>query len=78
NSGLRPSILDSIINGEVDLIINTTEGAAAIADSYYIRREALQRKIAYTTTITGGGAIGNSLGHSAAAEVFRIQAMYGN
>ena len=78
NSGIRPSIVDSIINGEVDLIINTTEGVAAIADSYYIRREALQRKIAYTTTITGGGAIGKSLGHATAGEVFRIQALFGN
>ncbi len=77
NTGLRPSILDSIINGEVDLIINTTEGVAAIADSYYIRREALQRKIAYTTTITGGGAIGKSLGQSAAEEVFSLQALNG-
>ncbi len=77
NSGVRPSILDRMINGEVDLIINTTEGVAAIADSYYIRREALQRKIAYTTTITGGGAIGKSIGHSAAEEVFRLQDMYG-
>lgn len=78
NSGVRPSILDSIINGEVDLIINTTEGVAAIADSYYIRREALQRKIAYTTTITGGGAIGKSLGHATAGEVFRLQALFGD
>jgi len=77
NSGLRPSITDSIINAEVDLIINTTEGAAAIADSFYIRREALQRKIAYTTTITGGLAIGKSIGYSAAEKVFRLQTMYG-
>ncbi len=47
----RPNIVDLIKNGAVGLIINTTEGRQAIADSYAIRREALIRKISYTTTI---------------------------
>jgi carbamoyl-phosphate synthase large subunit len=47
----RPHVVDLIINGEVDLIVNTTEGRQAIAESRAIRREAIQRKVTYYTTI---------------------------
>ncbi|PSQ90789.1 MAG: carbamoyl phosphate synthase large subunit, partial [Proteobacteria bacterium SW_6_67_9] len=43
----RPHIVDMIKNDEIDLIVNTTEGKSAIADSYTIRREALHHKVAY-------------------------------
>ncbi|NVJ48744.1 MAG: carbamoyl phosphate synthase large subunit, partial [Gammaproteobacteria bacterium] len=49
----RPHIVDLIKNDEVDYIVNTTEGQKAIADSFLIRRSALQHKIAYTTTLAG-------------------------
>ena len=52
----RPHIVDSIKNGEIQLIINTTEGAAAIADSYSIRRSALTLRIPYYTTLAGATA----------------------
>ncbi|MEM9604560.1 MAG: carbamoyl-phosphate synthase large subunit [Pseudomonadota bacterium] len=74
----RPNIVDLMKNGDIDLVINTTEGAAAIADSTYIRREAVAQKIAYTTTITGGEAIGLSLGHSATESVYRLQSVFGD
>jgi len=44
----HPHILDDIKNSKIDLIINTTEGSRAISDSYYIRQEAIARKIPYT------------------------------
>ncbi len=53
----RPHIVDLIKNGEVQLIINTTEGKQAIADSFLIRREALQHQVSYTTTLAGAHAI---------------------
>jgi len=53
----RPDIVDMIKNDEIDLIINTTEGRQTIADSYTIRRSALQHKVPYTTTVAGGEAI---------------------
>ena len=53
----RPNIVDTIINGEVDLIINTTVGKQSITDSFSIRRTALDRQIPYVTTIRGGGAV---------------------
>ncbi|WP_313647115.1 carbamoyl-phosphate synthase large subunit, partial [Pseudomonas sp.] len=53
----RPHVVDMIKNDEVSLIINTTEGRQSIADSYSIRRNALQHKIYCTTTIAAGEAI---------------------
>ncbi len=52
----QPHVVDMIKNEQIDFIINTTEGAQAIADSYTIRQSALQHKIAYTTTIAGATA----------------------
>jgi carbamoyl-phosphate synthase large subunit len=52
----RPHCVDAILNGEVQLIINTTESAQAIADSYSIRRTALTYNIPHYTTITGARA----------------------
>ncbi|MCZ6802855.1 MAG: carbamoyl-phosphate synthase large subunit [Proteobacteria bacterium] len=49
----RPHIVDMLKNDAIDLIVNTTEGKKAIADSYTIRRTALQHKVFYTTTMAG-------------------------
>lgn len=57
----RPHIVDTIINDEVQLIINTTEGKKSIADSYAIRREAMMHKILYCTTIASAQAIATAL-----------------
>jgi carbamoyl-phosphate synthase large subunit len=52
----RPHIVDMIKNHEIDFIVNVTEDKQAIADSYTIRRNALQHKITYYTTIAGAHA----------------------
>ncbi|MEQ6342137.1 MAG: carbamoyl-phosphate synthase large subunit [Gammaproteobacteria bacterium] len=52
----RPHIVDMIKNDEISLIINTTEGKQAIADSYEIRRAALQHKVTHSTTLAGAWA----------------------
>ncbi len=52
----RPHCVDAIMNGEVQLVINTTEGAQAISDSFSIRRSALTGNIPHYTTITGAAA----------------------
>ncbi|MDY6979442.1 MAG: carbamoyl-phosphate synthase large subunit [Pseudomonadota bacterium] len=49
----RPDIVDMIKNDEINFIVNTTEGKQAIADSYEIRRQALNHKVGYTTTVAG-------------------------
>jgi carbamoyl-phosphate synthase large subunit len=53
----RPHIVDLIKNGEITYIVNTTEGKQAIADSFSIRREALQHRLTYSTTIPGARAL---------------------
>ncbi|HRX69786.1 MAG: carbamoyl-phosphate synthase large subunit [Gammaproteobacteria bacterium] len=52
----RPHVVDLIKNDQIDLIVNTTEGKQAIADSFSIRREALMHKVSYTTTIAAARA----------------------
>jgi carbamoyl-phosphate synthase large subunit len=52
----RPHVVDAIINNEVQLVINTVEGAESIADSYTIRRSAIEQNIAYFTTVPGARA----------------------
>ena len=52
----RPHIVDMIKNDEINYIVNTVEGTKATADSFEIRREALQHKVSYTTTIAGAKA----------------------
>lgn len=52
----RPHVVDYIKNHEIDFIVNTTEGKQAIADSFAIRRSALQHKVSYTTTLSGAEA----------------------
>ena len=46
-----------IRSNQIDLIVNTTQSKQAIRDSYLIRREALQYKVCYTTTIAGANAL---------------------
>ena len=47
----RPHVVDKIVDGEVDLVINTTFGKKEIADSFSIRREALMHSVPYYTTV---------------------------
>lgn len=49
----RPNIVDRLKNGEIAMVLNTTEGKQAIADSREIRAVALNDKIAYFTTAAG-------------------------
>ncbi|SFP62647.1 carbamoyl-phosphate synthase large subunit [Geopseudomonas sagittaria] len=72
----RPHVVDMIKNDEVSLIINTTEGRQSIADSFSIRRNALQHKICITTTIAGGQAICEALKFGPEKTVRRLQDLH--
>ena len=65
-----------IKNDEIVLIVNTTEGKQAIADSYTIRRTALKRKVAYTTTMAGAKAMTMALREAGARDVNRLQELH--
>ena len=52
----KPSIVDDMINGQVALVFNTTEGKQSLADSVAIRSTAVGRRIPYFTTIAASFA----------------------
>ena len=73
----RPHVVDLIKNGEIVYIVNTTEGRQAIADSFSIRREALQHKVTYSTTISGASALLHSLEYRGEGGVWSLQELHG-
>ena len=72
----RPHIVDMIKNGDIALILNTTEGKKAIQDSYTIRSSALQHKVSYTTTIAGANATVRALDYLEVNAVTRLQHLH--
>ncbi|MBH1835889.1 carbamoyl-phosphate synthase large subunit [Stenotrophomonas maltophilia] len=72
----RPHIVDSIKNGEIVYIVNTTEGRSAINDSFSIRREALQHRVTYSTTIAGAKALVDSLEFRGTGPVWSLQELH--
>ncbi len=72
----HPHIVDMITAGQVDLIVNTTEGKQAIADSFTIRREALQHKVCYTTTTEGAWALKEAIQNRGQYNVYCLQDLH--
>ena len=72
----RPHIVDMLKNGEIALVINTTEGKKAIADSFTMRREALQHRVNYYTTMAGAKAACYALGELEAGDVACLQDLH--
>jgi carbamoyl-phosphate synthase large subunit len=72
----RPHIVDMIKNGQIDFIVNTTEGRQAIADSYTIRRSALQNKVSYVTTIAAARATCMALDYLDTGSVISLQQLH--
>ena len=72
----RPHVVDYIKNHEIDFIVNTTEGKLAIADSFAIRRNALQHKVSYTTTLSGAEAACLAMKYEDRETVTRLQDLH--
>jgi carbamoyl-phosphate synthase large subunit len=72
----RPHIVDLIKNGEIVYIVNTTEGKSAIADSFSIRREALQHRLTYSTTIPGARALIQAIDSRNHPRVWSLQELH--
>ncbi|MAM86132.1 MAG: carbamoyl phosphate synthase large subunit [unclassified Hahellaceae] len=72
----RPHIVDAIKNKEVQLIINTTEGRVAVADSAEIRKSALVSRITYTTTLAGGEAFYRAIRAGVAHKTRSLQSIH--
>ncbi|HIA45075.1 MAG TPA: carbamoyl-phosphate synthase large subunit [Methylococcaceae bacterium] len=72
----RPNTVDMIKNDQIQLIINTTEGAKAIVDSFTMRRAALQHGVAYFTTMAGASAMCLGLGELDSITVRSLQELH--
>jgi carbamoyl-phosphate synthase large subunit len=74
----RPHIVDRLLDGDVDLVFNTTEGWQSLKDSHSIRTTALNKKVPYFTTAAASLAAAQSIealrGH--ALEVASLQSYY--
>jgi carbamoyl-phosphate synthase large subunit len=57
----RPNLLDQIVSGDVQFLINTPLGKHAQHDDYKIRRAAVTRKIPYTTTLSAAAAAADAI-----------------
>jgi carbamoyl-phosphate synthase large subunit len=72
----HPNSVDMMRENRIQLIINTTAGKQAIADSFSIRREALMHKVSYVTTVAAARAVALGLGHQRSSGVYRLQSLH--
>ena len=73
----RPNTVDMIKNGQIQMIINTTEGTRkAVSDSFTMRREALQYRITYYTTMAGAKAACYALGELDVGDVNNLHDLH--
>ena len=52
----RPNISDEIVNGNIDLVINTPVGRRGQLDDSYLRKAAIKYKVPYITTLAAAAA----------------------
>ncbi len=69
----QPHVVDAMINGEIHLVFNTTQGPRAVVDGLNLRRAALQNKIPYYTTVSGAKAAVNAIAALRASGGFELQ-----
>jgi carbamoyl-phosphate synthase large subunit len=72
----RPHIVDMIKNGEIALIVNTTEGKQAINESRSIRAQAVRKNVTYYTTLGAAVATCKALEHIDDSDVNRLQDLH--
>jgi carbamoyl-phosphate synthase large subunit len=72
----RPHIVDMIKNNEINFIVNVTEDKRAVHDSYAIRRNALQQKVTYYTTLAGAKAACMGMGYVQELGVQSLQELH--
>ena len=72
----RPHIVDMIKNGEISFIVNVLEDKRAVQDSYAIRRNALQQKVTYYTTLAGAKAACAGMQHMSELGVESLQSLH--
>lgn len=72
----RPHIVDMIKNGEICLLVNTTEGKQAIRESLSIRAASVKHKVTYYTTIAAAKATCDALDYVESTDVNKLQDLH--
>jgi len=73
----RPHIVDMIKNGDIVMIVNTTdERRSSVQDSYSIRRSALQARITYYTTVAGARAACLGMQQMGELRAYSVQSLH--
>ena len=72
----RPHCVDMIVNGEIQFVVNTTEGRKAIEESHSIRSAAVTQKVAYFTTLAAAKATAMAMDYRGQVTVYRVQDLH--
>ncbi len=57
----RPNCMDMIVNGDVQLLVNTPFGKHSLRDDYTLRQAAIRHRVAYTTTLSAASAASDAI-----------------
>jgi carbamoyl-phosphate synthase large subunit len=71
----QPHVVDNMINGDINLMLNTTEDPQSVVDSFNLRRAALQNRIPYYTTISGAKAAVDAITALRTSEPFDVKSL---
>ena len=71
----RPNLQDLIVNGEVQMIINTPAGKESAYDDSYVRRSAIKAKIPYITTVAAGKAAAEGILYEQKHNTKRVESL---
>ncbi len=76
SSGGRPTVVDLIRRGRVDLVINTPQGSGARGDGYRIREAALAARVPCITTLAGAAAAVEAIAHAREETAYCLQELH--
>jgi carbamoyl-phosphate synthase large subunit len=74
----RPNIVDALMNGEIQLVINTPSGKLSRYDDSYIRKTAIKYKVPYITTLAAAVAAAKGINtyHQSKTSVKALQSYH--
>ncbi|HEX7382253.1 MAG TPA: carbamoyl-phosphate synthase large subunit [Nevskiaceae bacterium] len=72
----RPHCVDMIKNGQIQFVVNTTEGKRSVEESHSIRTAAIAQKLSYSTTIDGALAAATAMRNLDRDDVNRLQDLH--
>jgi carbamoyl-phosphate synthase large subunit len=73
----HPHVVDLLINGDIDIVVNTVEDSrSAVSDSRSIRTTALGQRVACYTTTAGAAAAVQGIRHQEDLQVYSVQALH--